>query len=127
MRLTALFTLFCFVSGQTLALNHAKNSSSPSPSGISETTYRDLVRYTKYSSGAYQLVCLKPLGNTLVQTVGTSYTFFDTSSYLTAWQFANIITGTRGFIARDDTRKEIVVAFRGSMEAGNIFTGARPL
>lgn len=36
---------------------------------ITQSTYDDLVRYTKYSSGAYQLLCVKPLGNTLVQSV----------------------------------------------------------
>ncbi|KIM78843.1 hypothetical protein PILCRDRAFT_74960 [Piloderma croceum F 1598] len=74
--------------------------------GISQSTYDELVRYTKYSSGAYHLVCLKPLGNHLVQS------------------FTDIITDTQGYIARDDTRKEIVVAFRGSQQIANVFTDA---
>ncbi|KAG1901972.1 Alpha/Beta hydrolase protein [Suillus fuscotomentosus] len=66
--------------------------------GIPEEVYNELVRYTKYASGAYQVLCPRPMGNTLVA------------------QFINPITGTQGFIARDDTRKELVVAFRGSRE-----------
>lgn len=38
-------------------------------SGIPQATYDDLVRYTKYSSGAYQLLCVRPLGNILVESV----------------------------------------------------------
>ena len=37
--------------------------------GIPQETYDDLVRYTKYSSGAYHLLCIRPLGNTLVESV----------------------------------------------------------
>lgn len=66
--------------------------------GIPEEMYNELVRYTKYASGAYQVLCPRPMGNTLVA------------------QFINPITATQGFIARDDTRKELVVAFRGSRE-----------
>ncbi|KAG2074105.1 alpha/beta-hydrolase [Suillus decipiens] len=56
------------------------------------------MRYTKYASGAYQILCPRPMGNILVT------------------QFTDIITATKGFIARDDTRKELVVSFRGSRE-----------
>jgi len=66
--------------------------------GIPEELYNELVRYTKYASGAYQVLCPRPMGNTLVA------------------QFISPITATQGFIARDDTRKELVVAFRGSRE-----------
>ncbi|KAG1739802.1 Alpha/Beta hydrolase protein [Suillus occidentalis] len=67
-------------------------------SGIPEELYNELVRYAKYASGAYQVMCPRPMGNTLVT------------------QFTDIITATQGFIARDDTRKEFVVSFRGSRE-----------
>lgn len=40
-----------------------------------------------------------------------------------ACQFTDLLTDTQGFIARDDTRKEIVVAFRGTQQITNIFTG----
>ncbi|KIK37407.1 hypothetical protein CY34DRAFT_810367 [Suillus luteus UH-Slu-Lm8-n1] len=66
--------------------------------GIHEELYNELVRYAKYASGAYQVMCPRPMGNTLVT------------------QFTDIITATQGFIARDDTRKEFVVSFRGSRE-----------
>ncbi|KAL0956990.1 hypothetical protein HGRIS_003090 [Hohenbuehelia grisea] len=68
----------------------------PRADGISQATYDNLVRYAKYSSAVYQLICIRPLGNTLIGT-------FDT-------------TGTQGFVVRDDSRKEIVLAFRGSLE-----------
>jgi len=73
-------------------------------SGIPQSTYDDLVRYTKYSSGAYHLVCLRPMGNTLIAS------------------FNHLITDTNGFIARDNKRKEIVVAFRGSQQLLDIIT-----
>ncbi|KAF9556708.1 alpha/beta-hydrolase [Agrocybe pediades] len=69
--------------------------------GIDQTTYNDLERYTKYSSAVYQWICPKPLGNKLV-------TQFEKS-----W--------TQGLVVRDDSRKEIVVAFRGTMELGDAF------
>jgi len=71
---------------------------------ISQSLLDDLTLYTKYSSAAYQLVCLSPLGNTLVV------------------QFSNIATNTQGFIARDDTRKEIVVSYRGSIQLQDFLT-----
>jgi len=37
--------------------------------GIPQSTYDDLVQYTKYSSAVYQWVCPSPLGNTLVKNV----------------------------------------------------------
>ncbi|KAF9650877.1 alpha/beta-hydrolase [Thelephora ganbajun] len=64
--------------------------------GIEQQAYDDLVRYTKYSSAVYQTLCIRPLGNTLVA------------------QFSEITTHTNGFFARDDSRKEIVLVFRGS-------------
>ena len=44
-------------------------------SGIDQTTYNDLERYTKYSSAVYQWICPKPLGNTLVKQVRCSRVF----------------------------------------------------
>ncbi|KAJ7154912.1 Alpha/Beta hydrolase protein [Mycena crocata] len=64
------------------------------PRSVSSSLYDDLVRYTKYSSAAYQLICPSPLGNTLVNSFSAG--------------------ATQGFIARDDSRREIVVSFRGS-------------
>ncbi|KAJ7863392.1 alpha/beta-hydrolase [Mycena leptocephala] len=69
---------------------------------ISSSLYDDLVRYTKYSSAAYQLLCPSPLGNTLVQSFSAG--------------------DTQGFIARDDSRKEIVVSFRGSFSLADAAT-----
>jgi hypothetical protein len=47
-----------------LALGHIKG-------GVEQQVFDDLVRYTKYSSAAYQKLCLRPLGNTLVAQVRT--------------------------------------------------------
>ncbi|KLO05078.1 alpha/beta-hydrolase [Schizopora paradoxa] len=71
---------------------------------ISQDLLDDFVRYTKYSSGAYQVLCPSPLGNTLVV------------------QFSDLVTNTQGFIARDDSRKEIVVSYRGSLQAQDFLT-----
>jgi len=38
-------------------------------------------------------------------------------------QFIDVITATQGFIARDDTRNEFVVSFRGSREIASALIG----
>jgi hypothetical protein len=38
-------------------------------------------------------------------------------------QFSNVITHTHGFVARDDRRREIVVAFRGSCDVTDMIIG----
>ncbi|KAF7323947.1 putative feruloyl esterase A [Mycena kentingensis (nom. inval.)] len=70
--------------------------------GISSSLYDDLVRYTQYSSAAYQFVCAKPLGQTLVRSFSGG--------------------NTQGFVARDDSRKEIVVSFRGTFSVADAIT-----
>ncbi|KAF7375670.1 hypothetical protein MSAN_00456100 [Mycena sanguinolenta] len=70
---------------------------------ISSTLYDDLVRYTQYSSAAYQLLCPSPLGTTLVQSFNSGDV-------------------TQGFISRDDERKEIVVSFRGTFSLSDVAT-----
>ncbi|EIM86754.1 alpha/beta-hydrolase [Stereum hirsutum FP-91666 SS1] len=71
---------------------------------ISETVYDDLVFYFQYASSAYSTTCASPNGNTLVT------------------EFSDTGTDTQGFIARDDTREEIVVALRGSSSAEDFLT-----
>ncbi|KAK6984874.1 Alpha/Beta hydrolase protein [Favolaschia claudopus] len=81
------------------------NSTSPSiapRSGILSAVYDDLVLYTQYSSATYQLICPRPVGRTLI------------------YQFPPL--GTQGFIARDDARMEIVVAFRGTADLKDVLT-----
>ncbi|KAJ6506484.1 alpha/beta-hydrolase [Mycena vulgaris] len=64
---------------------------------ITTATYDDLVFYFQYASSAYSTTgCAAPNGNTLIA------------------EFSEALTDTQGFIARDDTRKEIVVSMRGS-------------
>ncbi|KAJ7240165.1 alpha/beta-hydrolase [Mycena haematopus] len=77
---------------------------SPAPTSrpISSTLYNDFIQYTKYSSAVYQPSCPQPLGNTLVE-------FFSEG-------------GTQAFIARDDSREEIVVSFRGSFDSDDVAT-----
>ena len=74
MRFTAALLILCFIVG-SLAYPWLASYNSIPPS-----TYNDLVWYTKYSSGAYQLVCLKPLGNHLVESVSVSLYFCSKSS-----------------------------------------------
>ncbi|KAJ7159632.1 Alpha/Beta hydrolase protein [Mycena filopes] len=71
---------------------------------ISASVYQDFVRYTQYSSLAYYSRCDTPLGNTRVVSLGGT-------------------NGTpTGFIARDDVRHEIVVAFRGTLSVEDVVT-----
>ncbi|KAJ7189503.1 alpha/beta-hydrolase [Mycena pura] len=66
------------------------------PTPISSETFEELVHFFKYASSAYSPVCLRPNGNVLVL------------------QFGNQLSDIQGFIARDDHRKELIVALRGS-------------
>ncbi|KAJ7922911.1 alpha/beta-hydrolase, partial [Mycena leptocephala] len=69
--------------------------------------FNDLVFYFQYASSSYSAAgCARPNGNTLVSNFNDSR------------------TDTQGFIARDDTRKEIVVALRGSTSAQDFVTDA---
>ncbi|KAJ7664496.1 Alpha/Beta hydrolase protein [Mycena polygramma] len=72
---------------------------------ISASLYDDFILYTKYSSAAYQPLCPKPLGKTLLRS-------FERGR-------------TQGFIARDDDRQEIVVSFRGTFSLADAITDAR--
>jgi len=63
---------------------------------IHPSVYSELVRFAKYSSAVYQKICPRPLGNVLVA------------------QFSELITNVNGFIVRDESRKEVIVAFRGT-------------
>jgi len=91
------FTLTCLVLFSTSFASPVLTSRA-----VSSSVYDGLVRYTQYSSAAYQLVCSSPLGNTLVQSFSAG--------------------DTQGFIARDDTRNEIVVSFRGSFSLADAAT-----
>lgn len=72
--------------------------------GISEVVYNDLAFYAKYCAVSYSSVCPRPMGNILVKRVRDK------------------VTGTDGMIVRDDKRKEIVVAFRGTSELTDAIT-----
>ncbi|EJC98555.1 alpha/beta-hydrolase [Fomitiporia mediterranea MF3/22] len=73
---------------------------------ISQDLLDTLTRFTKFASAAYQANCPSPVGTTLVQ------------------QFNNDTTNTQGFIARDDTNKQIIVSFRGSQQLQDFVTDA---
>ncbi|KAJ7152429.1 Alpha/Beta hydrolase protein, partial [Mycena filopes] len=69
----------------------------------------DFVRYTQYSSLAYYSRSDTPLGNTRVLSLdGTNGT-------------------PTGFIARDDVRKEIIVAFRGTPSVSDVLADIKLL
>ncbi|KAF7333272.1 Alpha/beta-hydrolase [Mycena sanguinolenta] len=74
---------------------------------VSTATYNDLVFYFQYASSAYVTTgCAMPNGNPLVSNIN------------------NAATDTQGFVVRDDTRKEIVVALRGSTSLQDFLTDA---
>lgn len=76
---------------------------------ISQEKYDELVLYFKYASSCYVPVCPRPCGNKLVSTI------------------SNPMTDIQGFIARDDTRKELIVALRGSASVVDIILDAQIL
>ncbi|KAH8111918.1 alpha/beta-hydrolase [Phellopilus nigrolimitatus] len=75
--------------------------------GISQSLMDSFTHYVQFASGAYQLACpAAPLGTTLIT------------------QFNDDATNTQGYVARDDGRKEIVVAYRGSIQLQDFVTDA---
>lgn len=84
--------------------------------------YDDLVHYFKYASTAYAIILpgpplipVRPNGQKLCAKVCSfsSYLQYSRPSYMRIQMF-DLISDTHGYVARDDTRKEIVVAFRGT-------------
>ncbi|EKM82241.1 hypothetical protein AGABI1DRAFT_112309 [Agaricus bisporus var. burnettii JB137-S8] len=63
---------------------------------ISPALYQDLVHYFKFASSAYSVICPRPNGKKLVLP------------------FSSLGGDIQGYVARDDDRREIIVAFRGS-------------
>ncbi|KAJ8518003.1 hypothetical protein ONZ45_g4878 [Pleurotus djamor] len=91
------FTLF----GRNIAAPLLQNRA------VSSSVYDDLVLYAKFSSAVYQPLCPRPVG---------------------AWKINSFDKqGTQGFVVRDDDRKEIILAFRGSMEIADILTNIQIL
>ncbi|KAJ6517387.1 alpha/beta-hydrolase [Mycena vitilis] len=90
-----------------LALCFAAAFASPvvTSRAIPASLYDDFILYTKYSSAAYQPLCPKPVGKTLIKS-------FERGR-------------TQGFIARDDERQEIVVSFRGTFSLKDAITDAQ--
>ncbi|KAJ7891789.1 Alpha/Beta hydrolase protein [Mycena leptocephala] len=91
------------------------DSSSPLDSpistlAVSKSLYDEFVRYAKYASAAYRKECPSPLGNTLVKAARIIL------------PFRLSLDDRRGFIARDDTRKEIVVSFPGTNNLADFIT-----
>ncbi|EFI27982.1 hypothetical protein CC1G_14474 [Coprinopsis cinerea okayama7 len=82
------------------------DSEGPDPTPISTEKYEELVHYFKYASSSYALICPRPCGNKLVST------------------FSNAVTDIQGFVARDEKRKELVVALRGSASIADIILDA---
>jgi len=69
---------------------------------IDATTYANLVRYAHFASASY-----------IISSSGSSAACKPQGATVTTF-FSDGGTGTQGYIARDDTKKEFVVAFRGS-------------
>ncbi|KZW03566.1 alpha/beta-hydrolase [Exidia glandulosa HHB12029] len=65
---------------------------------LQQSVYDQIVYHFKYASSAYANSCGHPNGQHLVKT------------------FSNKATDTQGYIARDDVKKEFIVAFRGSTD-----------
>ncbi|KAF8333871.1 alpha/beta-hydrolase [Amanita rubescens] len=71
---------------------------------ISQELFHELVHYFKYASSAYVPLCPRPNGKHLVSPL------------------VNPLTDIQGYIARDDDKKELVVALRGSVSVVDFLT-----
>lgn len=73
---------------------------------VSDAEYANLVRYTKFAAAAVPMGCATIYGTTKVKDI------------------ANTLTDTQGYVARDDTNKEIIVALRGTSSIVDVLTDA---
>ncbi|KAF9457650.1 Alpha/Beta hydrolase protein [Collybia nuda] len=87
MRTLSVFVIFGLLSG-LINLSWAQKQH------IGQDLFKDLVYYWKYATSAYFSPCLSPNGKVLLGEFSEG--------------------GTQGYIARDDAKRAIVVAFRGS-------------
>ncbi|KAF9048791.1 alpha/beta-hydrolase [Panaeolus papilionaceus] len=83
--------------------------SSMTRSSISQEKYEELFHYFKYASSAYSAICLRPNGNRLVLHI------------------SNAVTDIYGFIARDDHKKELIIALRGSASLTDVLLDSQVL
>ncbi|KAF9496685.1 alpha/beta-hydrolase [Pleurotus eryngii] len=85
-----------------MALPHEDEGQITRRRPISPALYDNLVHYFKYASCAYVPVCPRPNGRHLVLP------------------FTNPVTDVQGYVARDNERKELVVALRGRVAWGSL-------
>ncbi|KAJ4000028.1 alpha/beta-hydrolase [Lentinula boryana] len=87
----------------TLGLMHPQATGPQDMKNISQHIFDQLVHYLKYASSAYTPVCPRPNGSMLIT------------------HFSDPVAGiVEGFVARDASRKELVLAFRGSASFADI-------
>ncbi|KIY44713.1 alpha/beta-hydrolase [Fistulina hepatica ATCC 64428] len=72
---------------------------------VSQAVYDDLLHHFKYSSSAYAPVCPRPNGATLVLQLSNG-------------------SDAQGYVARDDSRRELIIALRGSMTVTDVLLDA---
>jgi len=77
---------------------------------VTEVVFEDLVHYFKYASTAYALTLPTPLARPNGQKL--------------CGKMWDLLTDSHGYVARDDTRQEIIVAYRGSTTPMNFVTDA---
>lgn len=94
----------------TLVLNSSEFATredvKPDGTALSTSQYDTIVRYTKFAAAVYNRDCLSPVGATLIT------------------KLADDKTDTHGFVARDDSTKEIILSFKGTSGFTNVLTDA---
>ncbi|KAF9034808.1 Alpha/Beta hydrolase protein [Panaeolus papilionaceus] len=105
----SLFYTSLFLAATALPLD-AEIAAELAASNIPAPLYDSLTWYFKYASSAYSTTgCAKPNGKTFVAAI------------------SDAPTDTQGYIARDDSKKEIVISFRGSTSVADFITDANIL
>ncbi|KAH8111929.1 alpha/beta-hydrolase [Phellopilus nigrolimitatus] len=101
-----MFPMHFIASALVFAFTVAVSARPVEKRGISQSLMNNFTRYVQFASGAYQLACPAPL---------------DFLSFVLL-QFNDDATNTQGYVARDDDRKEIIVAYRGSIQLQDFVT-----
>ena len=91
---------------------------------VSAHTYGELELFAKYASAAYQYLCPRPLGNTLVRSVSCArLTFVGLFAHYLTWDVCCSSPIYYGFVPRAVRQREIVVAYWECLELVDMVTG----
>lgn len=102
MRISTAIATLCWAAASAAPLERRDTGKTT----VSAAEYADLVRYTKFAAAALAMGCTTIYGATKIADI------------------SNTVTDTQGYVARDDTNKQIIIALRGTSSIVDVVTDA---